>query len=166
MPPSCAGATINNCFRGSQRRTRGSRFQTTSVKDGQIQSTFPSSPSLAPRVDEAWVLRQNRWLLVELLPVPAPLPGRAPTGQPQEELTSKQIWAALKQSIITHFGDTGWGAVGSSLTSTSRTAILPAVTDHCTHPAHQLSTSRRGRTCASYASRGSRTRSRGPAWPL
>ncbi|EIW57964.1 uncharacterized protein TRAVEDRAFT_38276 [Trametes versicolor FP-101664 SS1] len=59
---------------------------------------------------------KNRWLLVELLPVPAPLPGRAPAGQPEHELTSKQIWAVLKQSIITHFGDTGWGAVGSSLT--------------------------------------------------
>ncbi|KAI0749780.1 hypothetical protein C8Q80DRAFT_646280 [Daedaleopsis nitida] len=57
---------------------------------------------------------KNRWLLVEFLQVPAPLPGQT-TRQP-EDLTSKQIWAALKQSILTHFGDTGWGAVGSSLT--------------------------------------------------
>ncbi|CDO75116.1 hypothetical protein BN946_scf185010.g41 [Trametes cinnabarina] len=59
---------------------------------------------------------KNRWLLVEFLPVPAPIPGRPSTTRPQDELTSKHIWAALKQSVITHFGDTGWGAVGSSLT--------------------------------------------------
>lgn len=70
------------------------------------------------------VCEQNRWLLVELLPVPVPTPGRASALQPQDELTSKQIWAALKQSVITHFGDTGWGAVGSSLTSTSYRYIL------------------------------------------
>ncbi|KAI0363865.1 hypothetical protein BV20DRAFT_975164 [Pilatotrama ljubarskyi] len=58
---------------------------------------------------------KNRWLLVEFLPVPAPTPGR-PTPGTQEEITSKQIWSALKQSVIAHFGDTGWGAVGSSLT--------------------------------------------------
>ncbi|KAH9930075.1 uncharacterized protein B0H18DRAFT_1083985 [Fomitopsis serialis] len=32
------------------------------------------------------------------------------------ETSGKQIWAALKQSVLTHFGDTGWGAVGASLT--------------------------------------------------
>ncbi|RPD54809.1 hypothetical protein L226DRAFT_470957, partial [Lentinus tigrinus ALCF2SS1-7] len=57
---------------------------------------------------------QNRWLLVEFLPVPAPNPG--PNTHAQDDITSKHIWAALKQSVITHFGDTGWGAVGSSLT--------------------------------------------------
>ncbi|KAH9902383.1 hypothetical protein C8Q73DRAFT_785074 [Cubamyces lactineus] len=59
---------------------------------------------------------KNRWLLVEFLPIPAPTPGRPSVALSQEELTSKQVWAALKQSVITHFGDTGWGAVGSSLT--------------------------------------------------
>lgn len=58
---------------------------------------------------------QNRWLLVEFLPIPGPTPGQPSNGQ--GDITSKQIWAALKQSVITHFGDTGWGAVGSSLTS-------------------------------------------------
>ncbi|RDX46270.1 hypothetical protein OH76DRAFT_1457293 [Lentinus brumalis] len=57
---------------------------------------------------------KNRWLLVELLPIPAPFPSQ--TARTQEDITNKQIWAALKQSVITHFGDTGWGAVGSSLT--------------------------------------------------
>ena len=35
-------------------------------------------------------------------------------------INSKQIWSALKQSVINNFGDTGWGAVSSSLTSTFR----------------------------------------------
>ena len=42
-----------------------------------------------------------------------------PSRAQHDELSSKQVWAALKQSVITHFGDAGWGAVGSSLTSTS-----------------------------------------------
>lgn len=59
---------------------------------------------------------QNRWLLVEFLPIPTSIPGQQSTRAP-EDINSKQIWATLKQSVITHFGDTGWGAVGSSLTS-------------------------------------------------
>ncbi|KAI0046982.1 hypothetical protein FA95DRAFT_1519536, partial [Auriscalpium vulgare] len=31
------------------------------------------------------------------------------------EVTSAQIFASLRQSVISHFGDTGWGAVGASL---------------------------------------------------
>lgn len=34
-------------------------------------------------------------------------------------LNSKQIYAALKQSVLVNFGDTGWGAVGSSLNGTT-----------------------------------------------
>ncbi|KAI0788260.1 hypothetical protein C8Q74DRAFT_1367013 [Fomes fomentarius] len=58
---------------------------------------------------------KNRWLLVEFLPIPASIPGQQSTRAP-EDINSKKIWATLKQSVITHFGDTGWGAVGSSLT--------------------------------------------------
>ncbi|EMD35806.1 hypothetical protein CERSUDRAFT_66255 [Gelatoporia subvermispora B] len=59
---------------------------------------------------------KNRWLLVEFIPC-----GDAPSSHPTPGLnggdsSSKQIWAALKQSVITNFGDTGWGAVGTSLT--------------------------------------------------
>lgn len=53
-------------------------------------------------------LSQNRWILVEFLPLPYP-------NKQQTSLNSKQIYAALKQSVIVNFGDTGWGAVGSSL---------------------------------------------------
>ena len=66
---------------------------------------------------------QNRWLLVEFLPVPEATPNTK--SRPQEETTSKQIWAALKQSVISNFGDTGWGAVGSSLTSNLIFSLLP-----------------------------------------
>ncbi|KAH9838615.1 uncharacterized protein C8Q71DRAFT_538560 [Rhodofomes roseus] len=67
---------------------------------------------------------KNRWILVEFIPCTAPSPGRTPAAQAASggiggsdvETSSKQIWAALKQSVITHFGDTGWGAVGASLT--------------------------------------------------
>jgi len=51
---------------------------------------------------------KNRWILVEFLPLPYP-------NQQSVALDSKQIYAALKQSVIVNFGDTGWGAVGSSL---------------------------------------------------
>lgn len=54
------------------------------------------------------LLLQNRWILVEFLPLPYP-------NQQSVALDSKQIYAALKQSVIVNFGDTGWGAVGSSL---------------------------------------------------
>jgi len=33
-----------------------------------------------------------------------------------EPLDAKAVHSALKQSILSHFGDAGWGAVGFSLT--------------------------------------------------
>lgn len=53
---------------------------------------------------------KNRWLLVEFIPCSdGPLDARNQTN-------AKQIWSALKQSVLHNFGDTGWGAVGLSLT--------------------------------------------------
>ena len=46
--------------------------------------------------------------MVEFLPLPYP-------NQQSTVLNSKQIYVALKQSVIVNFGDTGWGAVGGSL---------------------------------------------------
>jgi len=51
---------------------------------------------------------KNRWILVEFLPLPYP-------NKQSAVLNPKQIYAALKQSVIVNFGNTGWGAVGSSL---------------------------------------------------
>ncbi|KAF8920850.1 hypothetical protein CPB85DRAFT_1211139, partial [Mucidula mucida] len=52
---------------------------------------------------------KNRWLLVEFIP----LDQSKPT---QSRLESKQIWAALRDSIQDNFGDVGWGCVSHSLT--------------------------------------------------
>ncbi|KDQ59026.1 hypothetical protein JAAARDRAFT_68592 [Jaapia argillacea MUCL 33604] len=54
---------------------------------------------------------KNRWLLVEFIPSAQIVPSREP-----EPLTSRQIYSALKESVVSNFGDTGWGAVGFSLT--------------------------------------------------
>lgn len=55
---------------------------------------------------------KNRWLLVEFIP----FNDTGATFLPSEGITSKHIWNALKESVISNFGDTGWGAVGMSLT--------------------------------------------------
>ncbi|KAG6333031.1 hypothetical protein ID866_6055, partial [Astraeus odoratus] len=54
---------------------------------------------------------QNRWFLVEFITVTS----ESSPGQPHS-LDNKQIYNALRQSVISNFGDTGWGAVGTSLT--------------------------------------------------
>ncbi|KIK56141.1 hypothetical protein GYMLUDRAFT_76256 [Collybiopsis luxurians FD-317 M1] len=63
---------------------------------------------------------KNRWLLVEFIPtssdasilsIPDPV-----KSSPQTNFDGKQIYAALKQSILNHYGDVGWGSVGLSLT--------------------------------------------------
>ena len=40
-----------------------------------------------------------------------------PDGSPQ--LNTKQIWSALRDSVVNNFGDVGWGAVGNSLNGMS-----------------------------------------------
>lgn len=52
---------------------------------------------------------KNRWFLVEFITVSSELSQQPP-------LDNKQIYSALRQSIISNFGNTGWGAVGMSLT--------------------------------------------------
>lgn len=62
---------------------------------------------------------KNRWLLVELIPCPSTSTTSAlDVSAPEDNaIGSKHIWSALKQSVIANFGDTGWGAISSSLTS-------------------------------------------------
>jgi len=50
-------------------------------------------------------------------------------------LEGKHIWAAVKQSVLAHFGDVGWGAVGLSLTvkyysPTTNICIIRVARDH------------------------------------
>ncbi|EEB99422.1 hypothetical protein MPER_00906, partial [Moniliophthora perniciosa FA553] len=55
---------------------------------------------------------KNRWLLIEFLP----LDQLSNSTQTLSHIEGKHIWGAIKQSVITHFGDVGWGCVGLSLT--------------------------------------------------
>ncbi|KAJ7069709.1 hypothetical protein C8F01DRAFT_1113671 [Mycena amicta] len=50
---------------------------------------------------------KNRWLLLELIPV-----ADSNTSSP---LDGQKIWAAIRQSILTNFGDVGWGSLGLSM---------------------------------------------------
>jgi len=62
---------------------------------------------------------QNRWILVEFIPI---VQGTAQLGKytvgSANAIDGKAIWSALKQSVLNNFGETGWGAVGLSLTGT------------------------------------------------
>ncbi len=72
---------------------------------GQIQG----NPLLWETIYLQCLFAKNRWLLVEFIP----LDQSKPT---QSRLESKQIWAALRDSIQDNFGDVGWGCVSHSLT--------------------------------------------------
>ncbi|KAH7928308.1 hypothetical protein BV22DRAFT_1103075 [Leucogyrophana mollusca] len=68
---------------------------------------------------------KNRWLLVEFIQ----------SGTQTATLDGKQIYAALKQSVIHNFGDAAWGAVAMSLTvkyfsPTTNVAIIRVARDH------------------------------------
>ncbi|KAF5342548.1 hypothetical protein D9611_001224 [Ephemerocybe angulata] len=86
---------------------------------------------------------KNRWLLVELIPLPqthttSPVTSsisRPRTPANNNNLDGKTIWAALRQSVLTHFGDVGWGAVAPSLTikyfsPTTSVAIIRVSREH------------------------------------
>lgn len=70
---------------------------------------FKVSPQTVVLKYSNYSLAKNRWLLVEFIPV-----GQNKSGT--NHLEGKHIWGALKQCILNNFGDTGWGAVGLSLT--------------------------------------------------
>ncbi|KAF9000624.1 hypothetical protein BDQ17DRAFT_1426969 [Cyathus striatus] len=55
---------------------------------------------------------ENRWLLIELIPVDVDHMSRLRPSH----LDAKTIYVALCQSVIYNLGDTGWGAMGLSLT--------------------------------------------------
>ncbi|KAE9403916.1 hypothetical protein BT96DRAFT_854384 [Gymnopus androsaceus JB14] len=66
---------------------------------------------------------KNRWFVVEFIPISTSTP-LASTSDSRASLSNdtfdgfngKQIYSALKQSVLCHYGDVGWGAVGLSLT--------------------------------------------------
>ncbi|KIJ27355.1 hypothetical protein M422DRAFT_236159 [Sphaerobolus stellatus SS14] len=75
---------------------------------------------------------KNRWLLVEFIPCQDQTSG---SGKAAEELNSKHVWLALKQSIVDNFGDVGWGSVSTSLnvkyfSPTTNLCIIRVARDH------------------------------------
>ncbi|KAG8212863.1 hypothetical protein J3R82DRAFT_11187 [Butyriboletus roseoflavus] len=58
---------------------------------------------------------KNRWLLVEFISILNDK-STVPAPHTPSSFDAKQVYAALRQSIISNFGDTGWGAVGGSMT--------------------------------------------------
>ncbi|KAJ7286517.1 hypothetical protein C8J57DRAFT_1287863 [Mycena rebaudengoi] len=71
---------------------------------------------------------KNRWLLVELIPVPSPNSAAA-------RLDGQKIWAALRQSVLSNFGDIGWGSVALAITvkyysPTTNICIIRVARDH------------------------------------
>ncbi|KAF8588263.1 hypothetical protein K439DRAFT_1652012 [Ramaria rubella] len=71
---------------------------------------------------------KNRWLLIEFIPCQS-------ETSTHEQLNAKAIWLALKQSVMTNFGDIGWGAISTSLTvkyfsPTTNLCIIRVARDH------------------------------------
>ncbi|KAF9261405.1 hypothetical protein L218DRAFT_961414 [Marasmius fiardii PR-910] len=84
---------------------------------------------------------KNRWLLIEFLPVHGSEDGvkidlsTTSSTRIQSQIEGKHIWAAIKQSVISNFGDVGWGSVGLSLnvkyfSPITRICIVRVARDH------------------------------------
>jgi RNase P/RNase MRP subunit POP5 len=82
-------------------------------------------------------LKQNRWLLIEFIPAASPSPSLStPVSTPghghiqhittpsPDAISGKDVFNALKQSVLLNFGDVGWGEVGASLAG-ERFLFLP-----------------------------------------
>jgi hypothetical protein len=77
---------------------------------------------------------QNRWFLIEFIPVSTSESGHDHTNTnttsvvPKEAISGKDVFNALKQSVLLHFGDVGWGEVGASLAGE---ILSPSCLSHC-----------------------------------
>ncbi|KAN0108975.1 Rpp14/Pop5 family domain containing protein [Russula decolorans] len=71
---------------------------------------------------------KNRWLLIEFIPAASPSPSSSTsvstpghghiqhiTTLSPDAISGKDVFNALKQSVLLNFGDVGWGEVGASL---------------------------------------------------
>ncbi|THU84214.1 hypothetical protein K435DRAFT_870508 [Dendrothele bispora CBS 962.96] len=75
---------------------------------------------------------KNRWLLVEFLPTD---PSSNASAAGLHQIEGKHIWASIKDSVLSHFGDVGWGTVSLSLTvkyysPTTHICIIRVARDH------------------------------------
>jgi RNase P/RNase MRP subunit POP5 len=84
-------------------------------------------------------LKQNRWLLIEFIPAASlsppsstsvSTPGHSHiqpiTTLPPDAISGKDVFNALKQSVLSNFGDVGWGEVGASLAGEIFSFPLPS----------------------------------------
>ena len=91
-------------------------------------------------------LKQNRWLLIEFIPTASPPPSLSSSvsapghGHTQhlaslslDTISGKDVFNALKQSVLLNFGDVGWGEVGASLAGERfyfpSSRLFPSVSD-------------------------------------
>lgn len=58
---------------------------------------------------------KNRWLLVEFIDTSTVDASAEKESLSTRPLDGRLIYNALRDSVVTNFGDTGWGAVGMSL---------------------------------------------------
>ncbi|OAX34074.1 hypothetical protein K503DRAFT_794303 [Rhizopogon vinicolor AM-OR11-026] len=65
----------------------------------------------------------NRWLLVEFIDISTVDASSKAGSLNMRSLDGKQIYDALRDSVMTNFGDAGWGVVGMSLIVTLLTDI-------------------------------------------
>jgi hypothetical protein len=82
-----------------------------------------------PSTIEHAFIKQNRWLLIEFIPAasssPPPSTSVSTPGHhgpiqyittlSPDAISGRDVFNALKQSVLLNFGDVGWGQVGSSL---------------------------------------------------
>ncbi|KAG2109102.1 hypothetical protein BD769DRAFT_1498274, partial [Suillus cothurnatus] len=78
---------------------------------------------------------KNRWLLLEFVDTSTANVSAAKGPPNTQSLDGSLIYNALRDSIVTNFGDTGWGAVGMSLTvkyfsPTTNLCIIRVARDH------------------------------------
>jgi hypothetical protein len=64
-----------------------------------------------------------KWPLTGTLPLLLPPPPNAITGK-AKRLDEKSVYQALKASIVTCFGDDGWGRIGSSTSGELMTLLF------------------------------------------
>ena len=112
-------------FDGALAVTESSTVRQT-IKTASKLRWFDSKYRFAsPRLAHAAIepTNQNRWLLVEFIPAVTTTATPAPVRTSDQAISGKDVFNALKQSVLVNFGDTGWGDVGGSLAGAS----LPSV---------------------------------------
>ena len=99
---------------------------------------------------------QNRWLLVEFIPATT----TTTASSAPQAISGKDVFNALKQSVLVNFGDTGWGEVGGSLAGTFCCLQLASRKKQLSFLCTQSNTFRPRHTFVSFVSREAMRRAR------